>query len=184
MSLRGQSKAAATVGALEHLLVVASGPVNLALAARVVEGILPLEEAGAKDVATVRGVTYRVAPLAGRWGETPSPVTPNTQLLLCGNRGQHRGFTVDQVLGLTEVDPRQIQPLPPHFACEERTWFKGLFRFRDTVALLVNPDWLLASDKDAGTGERVVDTAKLITEGPRPTGNVRQLEVVDAEGTE
>jgi len=149
MSLLGQSKAAAAGGAFERLLVVASGPVKLALSAPIVHGMLPLGEAGIKDVATVRGITYRVTPLAGRWDGTPSPATPKTLLLLCEYRGQHRGFTVDQVLGLIEVAPRQLRPLPSHFACEERTWFNGFFLFRGTIALWVNPDWLLAPPKAA-----------------------------------
>lgn len=184
MSLRGQTKAAVTAGALERLLVVASGPVNLALSASIVEGILPLEEAGTQDVATVRGITYRVTPIADRWGWAPFPVTPKTQLLLCGNRGQHRGFTVDLVLGLTEVDLQQIRPMPPHFACEERAWFKGFFLFRDTIALWVDPDWLLTPDKGAGPAESLGDTTTFVTESHSSTGGVIELEVIDAERTE
>src|SRR5438128_1026788 len=72
MSLHGQSKAAAAGGAFERLLVVASGPVKLALPAPIVQGMLPLGEAGIKDVTTVRGITYRVTSLAGRWEGMPS----------------------------------------------------------------------------------------------------------------
>ena len=86
------------------------------LSAPIFEGMLPRWKAGTRDVVTVRGITYRVTPLAGRWDGTPSPTTPKTLLLLCGYRGQHRGFTVDHVLGLTEVAPRRIRSLPPHFA--------------------------------------------------------------------
>lgn len=184
MSLHGQSKTAAAGGACERLLVVASGPVKLALSAPVFEGMLPLWKAGTRDVVTVRGITYRVTPLAGRWDGTPSPTTPKTLLLLCGYRGQHRGFTVDRVLGLIEVNPRQIRPLPPHFACEERTWFNGFFLFRDTIALWVNPDWLLPPGKDADAAESFMDTATCITEAPCLTEDVIELEIIDAERAE
>jgi hypothetical protein len=170
MSLQGQTKAAAASGAFERLLVVTSGPVKLALSAPIFEGMLPLGKAGTKDIVTVRGITY--------------PATPKTLLLLCGYRGQHRGFTVDRVLGLTEVAPRQIRPLPPHFACEERTWFNGFFLFRDTIALLVNPDWLLAPGKDADAAESFGDTASCLTEDPCLTGDILELEIIDAERAE
>ncbi len=184
MSLLGQSKAAAVDGEFERLLVVASGPVKLALPAPIVQGMLPLGEAGIKDIVTVRGNTYRVTPLAGRWNETPSPVMPKTLLLLCEYHGQHRGFTVDKVLGLIEVAPRQIRLLPSHFACEERTWFNGFFLFRGTIALWVNPDWLLAPGDGADAAENLEDTAPCITDGPCLTGDIIELEVIDAERAE
>src|SRR5216117_4050976 len=175
MSLLGQSKAAAAGGEFERLLVVASGPVKLALPAPIVQGMLPLGEAGIKDIVT---------PLAGRWNKTPSPVMPKTLLLLCEYHGQHRGFTVDKVLGLIEVAPRQIRLLPSHFACEERTWFNGFFLFRGTIALWVNPDWLLAPSKGADAAENLEDTAPCITDGPCLTGDIIELEVIDAERAE
>jgi len=184
MSLQGQSKAAAAGGVCERLLVVASGPVRLALSAPIFEGMLPRWKAGTRDVVTVRGITYRVTPLAGRWDGTPSPTTPKTLLLLCGYRGQHRGFTVDHVLGLTEVAPRRIQSLPPHFACEERTWFNGFFLFRDTIALWVNPDWLFAPGKGADAAESFEDTTPGLTEDLCLTEDIIELEIIDAERAE
>ena len=44
---------------------------------------------------------------------------------------------------------QRITPLPPHFAGVEQSWFTGLFLFRDTVALLINPGWLLSQTMDA-----------------------------------
>jgi chemotaxis signal transduction protein len=184
MSLHGQSKAAPAGETFERLLVFASGAVKLALSAPLVEGMLPLGEAGIKDVVNVRGITYRVTPLAGRWEGMPSPATPKTLLLMCGYRGQHYGFTVDQVLGLAEVAPQQVRPLPPHFVCEERTWFNGFFLFRGTIALWVNPDWLLAPGKSAAGAENLEDTALGDNDGPCLTGDIIELEVIDAERAE
>ncbi len=184
MSLHGQSKAAPAGGTFERLLVFASGAVKLALSAPLVEGMLPLGEAGIKDVVNVRGITYRVTPLAGRWEGMPSPATPKTLLLMCGYRGQHYGFTVDQVLGLAEVAPQQVRPLPPHFVCEERTWFNGFFLFRGTIALWVNPDWLLAPGKYADAADCFGDTASCLTEDPCLTGDILELEIIDAERAE
>src|SRR5437879_13586368 len=164
MSLQGQSKAAAAGGVCERLLVGASGPVRLALSAPIFEGMLPRWKAGTRDVVTVRGITYRVTPLAGRWDGTPSPTTPKTLLLLCGYRGQHRGFTVDHVLGLSEVVPQRIRSLPPHFVCEERTWFNGFFLFRDTIVLWVNPVWLIAPGKGADEAESFVERMPCLPE--------------------
>ncbi len=66
MSLRGQAKPTAGAGATERMLVVASGPITLAISATAVEGILPPEEVGTAETVTTRGITYSLADLARR----------------------------------------------------------------------------------------------------------------------
>jgi hypothetical protein len=38
-------------------------------------------------------------------------------------------------------------PLLPHFVGPERQWFSGMFLFRKTVVLIINPGWLLSEDR-------------------------------------
>lgn len=181
MSLRGHTKSVAGAGATERMLVVTSGPINLAISATAVEGILPPEEAGMAGPVTLREITYPITDLARRLGHAPAAAATDPRVILCGSCGRHRGFKVDQVLGLTEVDIRHIRPLPPHFAGEERTWFKGYFLYREGVALWVNPDWLVMPDPGDEPPEPPVETARFAEAHTRPGGEIIELEVLDAE---
>ena len=183
MSLRGQTKFVAGAGVTERMLVVISGPINLAISATVVEGILPPEEAGLAGPVTVREITYPVTDLARKLGNAPAAMTHDTRIILCGSRGFHRGFRVDQVLGLTEVEIRHLRPLPPHFAAEERTWFKGYFLYHEGIALWANPDWLVGDDPAGQSPEPLVGTTRVVEAHESRPGEVIELEVVHAERT-
>ena len=183
MSPQEKSRAEAAAEVVKRLLVVTSGPMTVALTAPIIEDILPPEESGAAVVATDHEVTYRVSDLASRLGQTPTPKAPDPRVVLCGYGDRHRGFRVDRLLGPTDVDPRHIHPLPPHFTGEERTWFTGFFLFRDTIALLVNPDWLLGHEADADTPGPAADTKRVAASRPTRQGAVLELEVVDAKRT-
>jgi len=183
MSLRGRARSVLATGATERMLIVTSGPITLAMSATAVDGLLPLDETTAAGIATVRGVSYPISGLAEWLGLPLSDEARESRVVLCGSRGRHRGFRVDQVLGLTTVDLTQIRPLPPHFTGEERTWYKGVFLYRDGVALWANPDWLAGSDVGVGFPRGPV-AATQSTEAPasRPEAVV-ELEVVHAERT-
>lgn len=183
MSLRGQTKTVAGAGATERMLVVTSGPINLAISATVVESILPPEEAGGTGSVTVREIIYPVTDLARRLGHTSAAAARDPRIILCGSRGRHRGFRVDQVLGLTEVEISRLRPLPPHFTGEERTWFKGYFLYQEGVALWVNPDWLVGPDPGGEQPDPHAGATRLVEGHAGRTGEVIELEVLDAEGT-
>lgn len=181
MSLRGQTKSVAGAGATERMLVVTSGPVNLAISAMAVEGILPPEDAGVKGPVTVREITYPITNLAQRLGHASAAGTTDPRIILCGSRGCHRGFRVDQVLGLTEVEIRHLRPLPPHFSGAERTWFKGYFLYHEGIALWADPDWLVGPDPGGESPEPLAGTTRFAAEQTRQSGEIIELEVVDAE---
>lgn len=183
MSLRGQTKFVAGAGVTERMLVITSGPVNLAISATAVEGILPPEEAGLAGPVTVREITYPVTDLARRLGYAPAASAHDPRVILCGSRGFHRGFRVDQVLGLTEVEIRHLRPLPPHFAAEERTWFKGYFLYHEGIALWANPDWLVGDDPAGQSPEPLVGTTRVVAAHASRPGEVIELEVINAERT-
>ncbi len=183
MSLRGQTKTTAGAGATERMLVVTSGPINLAISATAVEGILPPQEAGATDAVTVRETSYPITELARRLGQPSAVAARDPRIILCGSRGHHRGFRVDQVLGLTEVEISHLRPLPPHFAGEERTWFHGYFLYHEGVALWANPDWLVGPDPGGGQPDPHAGATRLAEDHAGRTGEVIEVEVLDAEGT-
>lgn len=181
MSLRGQTKFVAGAGLTERMLVVTSGPTNLAISATAVEGILPPEEAGNAGTVTVHEITYPVTDLAHRLGYAPAAAAHDPRIVLCGSRGCHRGFRVDQVLGLTEVEIRHLRPLPPHFTAEERTWFKGYFLYHEGIALWANPDWLVGDGPAGQSPEPLVGAARVTEAHTSRPGEVIELEVLDAE---
>lgn len=183
MSLQGKSRAETATEVMERLLVVTSGPTTVALTAPLIEDILSPEESDAAMVVTDQEVTYRVSDLASQLGQAPGIKAPGSRVVLCGCGNRHRGFRVDRLLGPADVDPRHIRPLPPHFTGEERGWFKGYFLFRDTIALLVNPDWLLDHEADADASGSLADANRVETSRLNRQGELRELEVVDAKRT-
>jgi hypothetical protein len=183
MSPQGKSRTGATTGLTERLLVVTSGPMTVALIAPLIEDILPPEESDATVVVTDQEVTYHVSDLANRLGQVPATNAPDARVVLCGYGDRHRGFRVDRLLGPTDVDPRHIHPLPPHFTGEERAWFKGFFLFRNTIALLVNPDWLFDHDANADAAGPPADANRAATSRLNRQGEVLELEVLDAKRT-
>lgn len=183
MSLRGQTKFVVRDGATERMLVVTSGQVTLAISATAVEGILPPEEAGVAGPVTVREIAYPITDLARRLGYAPTTATHDPRVILCGSRGYHRGIRVDQVLGLIEVEIRHLRPLSPHFAAEERTWFKGYFLYHEGIALWANPDWLVGDDPAGQASEPLVDAMRIAEARAGRPGEVIELEVIHAERT-
>jgi len=183
MSPQGKPRTEAATEVVERLLVVTSGPMTVALTAPLIEDILPPEESNATVVVTDHEITYRVSDLARRLGQAPATHAPDSRVILCGYGDRHRGFRVDQMLGPTDVDPRYIHPLPPHFTGEERTWIKGFFLYRDTIALLVNPDWLLSHDVDIDAPGSPADAKRAATGRSNRQDEVLELEVINAKRT-
>jgi hypothetical protein len=94
-------------------------------------------------------------------GLPPAVLTPDMRIILCGEHRARQAWRVDRTMGLEDVDLQRITPLPPHFAGVEQSWFTGLFLFRDTVALLINPGWLLSQTMDAFVAQSLPQGAAL-----------------------
>ncbi|TLY36635.1 MAG: hypothetical protein E6K60_06915 [Nitrospirae bacterium] len=139
----------------DQFLIVACGVTNLAFPSGLVQAILKPEEMQEGERVTFLNVSYRVRPLSWRLGLSQPPTTRDPRIILCGGQDRHRGYVVDRVQGLMEAASQLVRPLPPHFVGEERKWFAGLFLFETSVALLMNPEWLLEPD----TTVEVVSTA-------------------------
>lgn len=143
MSLRGRLATAPPPVAEAQFVVVRAAGGNFALPSDMVRGILPLEEAVGAETVSFQGRDLPLRNLAGRFGWSSRPPASETRIILCGTQEAFRAFIVDEVCGLTEMPASAVRPLPPHFAGPERGWFSGLFLFRDAVALVVHPGWLL-----------------------------------------
>ncbi|MGH7255455.1 MAG: chemotaxis protein CheW [Nitrospirales bacterium] len=135
--------AAGTMAPVVHgrqvVVVVASGETWFALPADILRGIVRPEEAAARV-----GGPCPLIDLASRFHLPPSGLSTDSRVLLCGTTDVDQAVRVDQVVGLSDVEDLRIDPLPPQFSGAEREWFLGLFPFRDSIALVVNPDWLLS----------------------------------------
>ena len=143
MSLRGHHKTVSTHEQEISFLVVRLGETRLALPADGVRGVLTPAEAGIGDSISAVGITYRHIDLAGLLLLTAEFSTTDTRVVLYSNGRTHGAVRVEQVFGLTDVEPTQCVPLPAHFRADERTWFSGMILHEGGLALVVNPSWLL-----------------------------------------
>jgi chemotaxis signal transduction protein len=143
MSLRGHHKAVATHEEGISFLVVRLGETRLALPADGVRGVLTSAEVEIGDSIKAVGITYRHIDLAGLLMLSADFSTTDTRTVLYSNGRSHGAVRVEQVFGLTEVEPTQCVPLPAHFRADERTWFSGMILHGGGLALVVNPTWLL-----------------------------------------
>lgn len=162
MSLSGRPTQEAAGLGTQQVLVVVVGSTRIAFPASVVHSILQLGDLGDSTVGATRGRTYPVRTLADGYGLPHVPDGPDTRIILCGRDDARRGFKVDQVLGMTDVDVRNVQPLPPQFAGAERMWFVGLMFFQDTLAMLANPEWLFRHEQ---AGPDLTDGSRLYPMG-------------------
>lgn len=126
-----------------RFLVARVGESTIGIWADTVRGVLtPAEVPCGQDVLLL-GERYAHTGLAVRLGLIETQMTSTARTVLCA-KGQARcSITVDDVIGLTDVRRVDVMPLPLLFQGRERTWFRGLFLFQDSMALVVNPDWML-----------------------------------------
>lgn len=140
-----------------QVLVVACGKTYLAIPSAIVRGVVEFGEAVEARIVSLFGEECRVTDLAARLGLPPAALTPDMRIVLCGEHRARQAWRVDRTLGLEEVDLQQITPLPPQFVGVEQNWFTGLFLYRDVVALLLNPGWLLSQSMDAFVAQTLVE---------------------------
>ena len=143
MSLRGHHIAESTHEEEISFLVVRFGDTRLALPADGVRGVLTSAEAGVDDSVRAVGIVYRHIDLAGLLALSADFNTADMRVVLYSNGRSHAAIRVEQVFGLTEVEPVRCVPLPAHFRAEERAWFSGMILHEGGIALVVNPTWLL-----------------------------------------
>jgi hypothetical protein len=165
MSLRSRTDKVAPALDTMQVLVVACGKTYLAIPGAIVRGVVEFGEAVEARIVSLFGEACRVTDLAARLGLPPAVLTPDMRIILCGEHRARQAWRVDRTLGLEDVNMQRITPLPPHFVGVEQSWFTGLFLFRDTVALLINPGWLLSQTMDAFVAQSLTEQT---TQGELP----------------
>jgi hypothetical protein len=143
MPLRGHNIATAPVEPTIRFLIVTCTPCTFTFPADWIRGILTRQEAGSADTVSAAGVTYPLTSLAQRFRLPLYPDSTDTRLILCGKKGHAQAFPVDKVIELIDLDRRDVRALPAQFRGQERIRLSGYFLYHDTVALIVNPLWLL-----------------------------------------
>lgn len=143
MSLRGHHKAATTTVRTASFLVVRFGPRYFALPSDGVRGVLTGEEAGTGPNVAWVGMTYHDIDLAGLLSTTLDRTSVDQRTVLFSNGRSYGAMRVDEVIGLVDAEREQCQPLPPQFQRDERQWVAGMMFFREKLALILNPEWVL-----------------------------------------
>lgn len=143
MSMRGRSAKAISSAPAARFLVVTVGGTHLALHADCVRGLLTLEEASSAEALTVQGVTYVCIDLSARLQLGIVADGSETRLVLLSNGERSGHIRVGEVHGLKELEQVQVLPLPKHFKGEERSWYQGMLLFEESVALVLDPAWLM-----------------------------------------
>ena len=143
MSLRGHHKATTVTIQTASFLVVRFGRNLCALPSQGVRGVLTCEESGVGQTVTAVGVIYQDLDLAARFSAAVDLTHPDARTVLYSNGQSHGAIRAEEVIGMVDVERDQCLPLPPHFRHEERNWISGMLFFREQLALILNPEWVL-----------------------------------------
>jgi chemotaxis signal transduction protein len=115
----------------------------LALNVESIRGLLTLEETENVENPTAHGMVYGAIDLADRLSIPNVRGGANTRILLL-SEGEARGsIRVTTVPGLLEIPSTQVLPLPMQFCGPERYWYQGMVLFANSIALVLNPTWIL-----------------------------------------
>jgi hypothetical protein len=146
MALRSHKPAATAIESAVRFLIAGCGPYVLAFPAGWVRGILTSEEAGPGHDVRWAGTSYRLTDLAYRLLLSSAAESIDTRVILYGNGTCHCAFVVDRVFELLDTKRTDLRPLPVQFRSTERTRLSGLLFYKSTIALIVNPLWLLETN--------------------------------------
>lgn len=149
MSLRGRTEMRPTsMGpTVAAFLLVTCEATHLAVPAELVRGIVKPNDGGMADILRALGVQAEVSDLSERFGFERYAPSAEMRVVVCGMKEMRWAFRVGAVIGLEDVESSRITLLSPQFTGPERQWFAGMFLFRDTVALVIQPRWLLSDDR-------------------------------------
>lgn len=173
MSLRGRHARATSLAPTVRFLVVTVGGTHLALHADRVQGLLTVEEAASAESLTIQGVAYAGIDLATRFQLPADTDGPETRVVLLSNGAARGNIRVAQVHGLKELEQSQVLPLPRHFHGEEQMWYQGMVLFEESVAVVLNPAWLMqgcGAGHASGIVERHGEFAQVLPARPALAG--------------
>lgn len=152
MTLRTRTEKALMASGVDvaSFLLVTCTHTYIAIPAGIIRGIVKPDDDGKDDALAVLGAHTDVTDLTDRFGASSSSFSSEARIIVCGTHNARRAFRVHAIVGLEDVESTKIKPLLPHFIGPEREWFSGMFLFRETIALVVQPSWLLSDDRQRG----------------------------------
>ncbi|MBX3302082.1 MAG: chemotaxis protein CheW [Nitrospira sp.] len=124
----------------------------LALDAESIGGLLTLEEAGRVTNPILHGMEYRAVDLADRLSVSHDWNGADARVILLSEHGVRGSIRVTTVEGFLELQPSQILPLPMQFRGPERHWYRGMILFEQSIALILNPTWILGEHAESNAG--------------------------------
>ena len=89
-----------------------------------------------------RGRRLPLVRLGELFGVSADTIPPNARVLLTQGRGKPLGLLVDEVLGVVDVDPQHIAPMPALASLLNPALFRGLLGKEGRVIILVSEDGL------------------------------------------
>jgi len=153
MSIQEQGASAPSGSSLQRFLIVTISGRYLALDAGSVEGVLTIAELEKSEDLTMQGVVERTVSLVMQLGNADVPTHPTTRAVLLTDRRTRGSVRVSDVHGMLEIQQSQILPLPPQFSGVERDWYQGMILFEKSVAMILNPAWVLAAHVESDVGQ-------------------------------
>lgn len=134
------------------MIVTISGR-YLALEVGSVEAVLTIEELESNEDPTIQGVLDRTISLVMQLGNFDIQTYPATRVVLLADQGIRGSIRVSDVHGTLEIQPSQILPLPAQFSGAERHWYRGMILFEKSIAMILNPTWVLEATSGAAAGQ-------------------------------
>jgi hypothetical protein len=147
MALRSHKPTARAVESAVRFLIAGCGSYVLAFPAGWVRGILTSEEAGPGHEVRWAGASYPLTDLAYRLLLASAAESIDRRVILYGNGTCLCAFAVDRVFELIDTNRMDLRPLPVQFRGTERTRLSGILFYKNTIALIVNPLWLLETNR-------------------------------------
>jgi len=143
MMARGQQTGIPTQAATSHFVIITVGQRLFAIDADAVQGIMEAPDVGSTLVPIFNGDAYQGIDLVSRLAIKSTQEERVSQIVLLMRDHMRGSLRVEQVHGRMNLHPSQILPLPLHFQGAERDWYHGMILFERSVAVILNPAWLL-----------------------------------------
>lgn len=139
---------------LSRFLIVTLNGRYLALDAESISGLLTLEEGGRVTHPILHGMEYGAVDLADRLSVSHDRNEADTCIILLSAHGVRGSIRVTAVEGFLELQPSEILPLPMQFRGPERQWYRGVILFNESIALILNPTWVLGAHAGSDAGQK------------------------------
>jgi chemotaxis signal transduction protein len=143
MSIQEQGVSAPSASSSRRFLILTISGRYLAVDAGSVEGVLTIKESESGEDPAIHSIVDRTVSLAMQLGGSDVPKHPTTRVVLLMDREMRGSIRVSDVHGILEIQQFQILPLPAHFSGVERHWYRGMILFEKSIAMILNPTWLL-----------------------------------------